>query len=54
MEYFFCGEPIKIKGERAYGKDNNFLGLVYTDEFGGKHLIGKYNKGTIQCKSINK
>lgn len=45
--YTFCGKEVIIKNDRVYSKQGQFLGHLFTDEYGTKHVLGPYNKGSL-------
>lgn len=47
-EYTYFGKPIHIRDNNVYNANNHqWLGHLFTDEHGNKHVLGPANKGKL-------
>lgn len=46
MKYLFCGDIVTIKGNNVY-RDGRWIGHLFVDEHGVKHVLGPLNKGIL-------
>lgn len=49
MSYTFLGKPVKVDtNNQVFNNAGKFLGVIFTERDGTKHLIGKGHKGIIE------
>ena len=46
MKYLFCGKLVTIKDNNVY-RGSNWIGNLFVDEHGVKHVFGPQNKGVL-------
>lgn len=46
MRYLFCGKLVTVKDNNVY-LGNNWIGNLFVDDYGIKHVLGPLNKGVL-------
>lgn len=46
--YSFCDKPVILRNDGVYNVEGKWLGQLYTDRDGNKHVLGEKNKGPIK------